>query len=76
MRSAQQWEALQDAAEPYDLAGEELGDRQRHDIGRTVDVGDDPARLGARQAADVVAEAQVHLVGVDGVDVEVRRSVG
>jgi hypothetical protein len=32
--------------------------------------------LGARQAADVVAEAQVHLVGVDGVDVEVRRSVG
>lgn len=60
----------------HHLPRDELRDRGPDDIGRPVDVGDDPWHLGTRESVGFDAEAEHDLVAVDGVHVEVEGDAG
>ena len=68
---AEKRKAGKDLLQVYHLARDELGDRQRDNLSRTVDVGHHGTCLGAGEAAKVGAQAQPNLVGVDRVNVDV-----
>jgi hypothetical protein len=55
----------------HDLARYEFGDPEGDKVGHAVDVGDYAARLCTGEAAEVGAQAQLDLVRVDRVHVEV-----
>jgi hypothetical protein len=68
----EQWKSGEDLLQVHYLARYELGDGEGDNLGRTVDIGDHPARFRRGQATAIGAQAQLDLIRVDRVDVKVN----
>ena len=66
-----QREAVHDLPQMHHLPGDELRQREPHEVGGPVDLGDDAPHLGARKPARFDTEAEHDLLAVYRVDVEV-----